>query len=75
MQIPGGMVNANRRYVKHERFSRIFKRTEEAQDLLRHHPLRVTPEQAIDLFTSIGVGAFRYSAALVPWTEKELERL
>jgi hypothetical protein len=52
---------------------RIFKRTEEARDLLRHHPL--TPEQAIDLFTSIGVGAFRYSAALVPWTEKELERL
>ena len=35
----------------------------------------MTPEQAIDLFTSIGVGAFRYSAALVPWTEKELERL
>jgi hypothetical protein len=52
---------------------RIFKRTEETRDLLRHHPL--TPEQAIDLFTSIGVGAFRYSAALVPWTEKELERL
>jgi hypothetical protein len=52
---------------------RIFKRTEEARDLLRHHPL--TPEQAIDLFTSIGVGAFRYSAALVPWTKKELERL
>jgi hypothetical protein len=52
---------------------KIFKRTEEARDLLRHHPL--TSEQAIDLFTSIGVGAFRYSAALVPWTEKELERL
>ncbi len=52
---------------------RIFKKTEEARDLLRHHPL--TPEQAIDLFTSIGVGAFRYSAALVPWTKKELERL
>jgi hypothetical protein len=33
-------------------------------------------EQAIvDLFTSIGVGAFRFSAALVPWTERELERL
>jgi hypothetical protein len=44
------------------RKERIFKRTEEARDLLRHHPL--TPEQAIDLFTSIGVGAFRYSAAL-----------
>ena len=53
--------------------TRIFKKTEEARDLLRHHPL--TPEQAINLFTSIGVGAFRYSAALVPWTEKELERL
>jgi hypothetical protein len=52
---------------------RIFKRTEEARDLLRHHPL--TPEQAIDLFTSIGVGSFRYSAVLVPWTEKELELL
>jgi hypothetical protein len=38
-----------------------------------HHPL--TPEKEIDLFTSIGVGAFRYSAALVPWTEKELEQL
>ena len=52
---------------------RIFRRTEQARDLIRHHPL--TPEQAIDLFTSIGVGDFRYSAALVPWTEKELERL
>ena len=29
----------------------------------------------IDLFTSIGVGLFRYSAVLVPWTEKELELL
>jgi len=52
--------------------ARIFRKSEEARDLLRHHPL--TPEQAIDLFTSIGVGAFRYSAAL-PWTEKELERM
>jgi hypothetical protein len=52
---------------------RNFRKTEEARDLLRHHPL--TPEQAIDLFTSIGVGAFRYSTALVPRTEKELERL
>ena len=74
MQIPGGTGNTNRRYVKPSCLrERIFKRTEEARDLLRHHPL--TPEQAIDLFTSIGVGAFRYSAALVPWTEKELERL
>ena len=34
----------------------------------------ISREQAIDLFTSIGVGAFRYSAALVQWTKK-LERL
>jgi hypothetical protein len=52
---------------------RIFRKPEEARDLLRHHPL--TPEQEIDLFTCIGVGAFRYSAALVPWNERELERL
>jgi hypothetical protein len=35
---------------------RIFKRTEESMDLLRHHPL--TSEQEIDLFTSIGIGSF-----------------
>jgi hypothetical protein len=52
---------------------RIFRKNEEARDLLRHHPL--TPEQAIDLLTRFGVGALRYSAALVPWTEKEQERL
>ena len=65
------MGHTDRRYVSHENAN--FKKTEEARDLLKHHPL--TPEQAIDLFTSVGVGAFRYSAALVPWTEKELERL
>ena len=53
--------------------ARILKRTEEARDLLRHHPL--APEQAVDLFTRIGIGAFRYSAALVPWTERELQQL
>ena len=42
---------------------RLFRKTEEARDLLRHHPL--SPSEYIDLFTSIGVGAFRYSAALV----------
>jgi hypothetical protein len=56
-----------------DRKERIFQKNEEARDLLHHHPL--TPEQAIDLFTSIRVGAFRYSGALVPRTERELERL
>jgi hypothetical protein len=45
----------------------------EREPVAPHHHL--TPEQAIDLFTSICVGAFRYSAALVPWTDRELERL
>jgi len=40
---------------------------------MKHHPL--TPKMAIELFTSIGVGAFRYSAALVPWTWAELQDL
>jgi hypothetical protein len=57
---PTGDMSATKR--------RIFKKTEDARDLLRHHSL--TPDQAIDLFTSIGVGEFRYSAALVPWTEQ-----
>jgi hypothetical protein len=51
------MGHTDRRYVSHENAN--FKKTEEARDLLKHHPL--TPEQAIDLFTSVGVGAFRYS--------------
>ena len=41
--------------------------------MIEHHPL--TPEQAIELFVSVGVGAFRYSAALVPWTAAELGEL
>jgi hypothetical protein len=49
------------------------------KERIRRSP-RSTPSpsphtRAIDLFTSIGVGVFRYSAALVPWTESELERL
>ena len=41
--------------------------------MLEHHPL--TPEQAVQLFVSVGVGAFLYSAALVPWTEPEMREL
>jgi hypothetical protein len=52
---------------------RVRAKTQEAIDLMKHHPL--TPKMAIELFTSIGVGAFRYSAALVPWTWAELQDL
>ena len=52
---------------------RILEKTRNARDMIEHHPL--TPEQAVELFVSVGVGAFRYSAALVPWTAAELGEL
>ena len=30
---------------------------------------------AVQLFTSVGIGAFRYTASIVPWTWEELEDL
>jgi len=41
-----------------------------ARDLTKCHPL--TPELATKLFTSKGMGVFRFSAALVEWSESEL---
>jgi hypothetical protein len=41
--------------------------------MLKHHPL--TPELALELFMSIGVGVFWFSAALVQWTWRELMEL
>ena len=52
---------------------RILEKTRNARDMVEHHPL--TPEQAVELFVSVGVGAFRYSAALVSWTAAELGEL
>ena len=52
---------------------RILEKTRNARDMIEHHPL--TPEQAVELFVSVGVGAFRYSAALVSWTAAELGEL
>ena len=52
---------------------RVRNKTQEAIDLMKHHPL--TPKMAIELCTSIGVGAFQYSAVLVPWTWAELQDL
>ena len=49
-------------------------KTKEAVHLMRHqNPL--TPKMAIELFTSIGVGAFRYSTAVVPGTWADLQAL
>ena len=52
---------------------RVRSKTQEAIYLMKHHPL--TPKMVIELFSSIGVGAFRYSAAIVPWTRAELKEL
>ena len=52
---------------------KVIDKTKDACALLEHHPL--TTARAIDLFISTGVGAFRYSAALVPWTEQEMNDL
>jgi len=41
-----------------------------ARDLIKCHPL--TPELATELFTSKGMGVFRFSAALIEWSESEL---
>ena len=41
-----------------------------ARDLIKCHPL--TPELATELFTSKGMGVFRFSAALIEWSEREL---
>ena len=42
-----------------------------ARDLIKCHPL--TPELATELFTSKGMGVFRFSAALIEWSESELK--
>ena len=41
-----------------------------ARDLIKCHPL--TPELGTKLFTSKGMGVFRLSAALIEWSESEL---
>jgi len=41
-----------------------------ARDLIKCHPL--TPEPAMELFTSKGMGVFRLSVLLFEWSESEL---
>jgi len=44
-----------------------------ARDLIKSHPL--TPELSAELFAQKGIGAFRFSAALIKWSQCELEGL
>jgi len=43
-----------------------------ARDLIKCHPSPLTPKLATELFTSKGMGVFRFSAALIEWSESEL---
>ena len=52
---------------------KVKEKARHARDMLKHHPL--TPELALKLFISIGVGVFRFSTALVQWTWRELMEL
>jgi len=44
-----------------------------ARDLIKSHPL--TPELSAELFARKGIGAFRFSPAIIEWSQRELEGL
>jgi len=46
-----------------------------ARDLIKCHPQALTLELATELFTSKGMGVFRFSAALIEWSESELNEV
>jgi len=51
----------------------VRENTKVALDLIKSHPL--TPELSAELFAQKGIGAFRFSAALIEWSQSELEGL
>jgi len=44
-----------------------------ARDLIKSHP--PTPELSAEIFAQTGIGAFRFSAALIEWSQSELKGL
>ena len=50
-----------------------MERTREEIRNIRHHPLEA--DEAVNLFISKAVGYFRFSAAIVTWSQRELEDL
>jgi len=44
-----------------------------ARDLIKSYPL--TPELSAELFAQNGLSAFKFSAALIEWSQSELEGL
>jgi len=51
----------------------VREKAKVARDLIKSHPL--TPELSAELFAQKGIGAFRFSAALIKWSQSELEGL
>jgi len=44
-----------------------------ARDLIKSHPL--TPEISVEFFAQKGISSFQFSAALIEWSQSELEGL
>ena len=51
----------------------VREKAKAARDLMKCHPL--SPKLATELFASKGIGAFRFSAALIEWSKSELDIL
>ena len=51
----------------------VLEKARVARDLTKSHPL--TPERSAKLFAQKGIGAFWFSAALIEWSQSELEGL
>ena len=52
---------------------RVLEKTREVLGLLTHHPLET--KTAKELFQSMAVSVFRFSAAHVRWSQAELDQL
>ena len=63
-----GTRNGDMRAIKEVVTQKIIA----ARDLIKCHPSPLTSKLATELFTSKGMGVFRFSAALIEWSESEL---
>jgi hypothetical protein len=52
---------------------RVMEKTRATLEVLTHHPLEAN--MALELFQSVAVSVFRFSAAYVQWTQQELDQL
>ena len=51
----------------------VLEKVRVARDLIKCYPL--TPELSAELFAQNGLSAFKFSAALIEWSQSELEGL